>query len=139
MIAQRTPRTRLVVSGLAVAMAALLAACSSTSKTASSGSGSPAGSAAASASSAAASSPASGGSSTGGGSYVIGVSNTIAGNGWREEMICSIKAQALVSGQVKKVVVISKNGGPTDQIQDLQNLISQGVNAIIVNPSDPEK
>lgn len=139
MIAQRTPRTRLVVSGLAVAMATLLAACSSTSKTASSGSGSPAGSAAASASSAAASSPATGGGSTGGGSYVIGVSNTIAGNGWREEMICSIKAQALVSGQVKKVVVISKNGGPTDQIQDLQNLISQGVNAIIVDPSDPEK
>ena len=26
--------------------------------------------------------------------YVIGVSNTITGNGWREEMICSIKAQA---------------------------------------------
>ncbi len=70
---------------------------------------------------------------------VVGVSNTLAGNGWRETMICSIKAQALASGQVEKVVVISKNGGPTEQIQDLQNLISQGVNVIIVNPSDPEK
>lgn len=80
---------------------------------------------------------------TGGGGdgkkLVVGVSNTLAGNGWRESMICSIKAQALASGKVSKVVVVSKNGGPTDQIQDLQNLVSQGVNILIVNPSDPEK
>ncbi|HYO18258.1 MAG TPA: substrate-binding domain-containing protein [Dermatophilaceae bacterium] len=71
--------------------------------------------------------------------YKVGVSNTLAGNGWREQMICSVKAQALASGNVDEVIVISKNGGPTEQIQDLQNLISQGVNAIIVNPSDREK
>jgi len=70
---------------------------------------------------------------------VVGVSNTLAGNGWRETMICSIKAQALASGQVSKVSVISKNGGPTEQIQDLQNLISQSVDIISVNPSDPEQ
>ncbi|HKW69621.1 MAG TPA: LacI family transcriptional regulator, partial [Candidatus Dormibacteraeota bacterium] len=34
--------------------------------------------------------------------YVVGVSNTLQGNGWREEMICSIKAQAKVSGVVSK-------------------------------------
>jgi ribose transport system substrate-binding protein len=73
------------------------------------------------------------------GNFVIGVSNTLAGNGWREQMICSVKAQALASGKVSKVIAISKNGGPTEQIQDLQNLISQGANAIIVNPSDREK
>jgi ribose transport system substrate-binding protein len=71
--------------------------------------------------------------------FVIGVSNTLAGNGWREQMICSVKAQALASGKVSKVIAISKNGGPTEQIQDLQNLISQGADAIIVNPSDREK
>jgi ribose transport system substrate-binding protein len=79
------------------------------------------------------------GASGNGGNWVIGVSNTLAGNGWREQMICSVKAQALASGKVSKVIAISKNGGPTEQIQDLQNLISQGVNAIIVNPSDREK
>jgi ribose transport system substrate-binding protein len=73
------------------------------------------------------------------GNYVIGVSNTLAGNGWREQMICSVKAQALASGKVSKVIAISKNGGPTEQIQDLQNLISQGADAIIINPSDREK
>ena len=85
---------------------------------------------------------ASGGSGAGSGqsgNFVIGVSNTLAGNGWREQMICSVKAQALASGKVSKVIAISKNGGPTEQIQDLQNLISQGANAIIVNPSDREK
>jgi len=70
--------------------------------------------------------------------YVVGVSNTLTGNGWREEMICSIKAQAEASGLVSKVVVANRNGGPSEQIADLRNLISAGVNAIIVNPSDRE-
>src|SRR5450432_2227657 len=70
------------------------------------------------------------------GQYVVGVSNTLIGNGWREEMICSIKAQAEASGMVSKVVVANRNGGPSEQIADLRNLISAGVNVIIVNPSD---
>src|SRR4029079_9998321 len=69
-------------------------------------------------------------------SYVIGVSNTLVGNGWREQMICSIKAEAKASGIVDKVGVVNRNGGPTEQIADLEGLISQGVDAIIVNPTD---
>jgi len=68
--------------------------------------------------------------------FVIGVSNTLVGNGWREQMICAIKAEAKASGVVDKVVVVNRNGGPTEQIADLENLISQGVNAIILNPTD---
>jgi ribose transport system substrate-binding protein len=75
----------------------------------------------------------------GGGDYVIGVSNTLVGNGWREQMICSVKAQALASGNVSKVVSANRNGGPTEQIADLRSFISQGVDAIIVNPSDATK
>lgn len=67
--------------------------------------------------------------------FVVGVSNTLIGNGWREEMICSIKAEALASGLVSKVVLANRNGGPPEQIADLRNLISAGANAIIVNPS----
>ena len=55
----------------------------------------------------------SGGTASGGGGkkmYKIGVSNTLVGNGWREEMICSVKAQALASGQVSKVLVPNRNG-----------------------------
>src|ERR1700712_5834629 len=72
------------------------------------------------------------------GKYVVGVSNTLIGNGWREEMICSIKAQAEASGMVSKVIVANRNGGPAEQIADLRNLISAGANAIIINPSDRE-
>ena len=67
--------------------------------------------------------------------YVIGVSNTLVGNGWREEMICAVKAQALASGKVSKVIVANRNGGPAEQIADIRNLISAGANAIIINPS----
>jgi len=69
--------------------------------------------------------------------YVIGVSNTLVGNGWREEMICSVKAQALASGKVSSVKVANRNGGPAEQNADLRNLISAGANAIVVNPSSP--
>jgi ribose transport system substrate-binding protein len=68
--------------------------------------------------------------------FVIGVSNTLTGNGWREEMICSIKAQAKASGVVSRVVVANRNGGPPEQIADIRSLISSGANAIIVNPAD---
>jgi ribose transport system substrate-binding protein len=68
--------------------------------------------------------------------YKIGVSNTLVGNGWREEMICSVKAQALASGQVSEVLVHNVNGDASAQITGMRNLISSGANAIIINPAD---
>ena len=67
--------------------------------------------------------------------WVLGVSNTLVGNGWREEMICAIKAQAKASGVISKVIVANRNGGPAEQIADIRNLISAGANAIVINPS----
>jgi ribose transport system substrate-binding protein len=67
--------------------------------------------------------------------FIIGVSNTLVGNGWREEMICSVKAQAKASGVVSKVIVANRNGGPAEQIADIRNLISAGANAIVIDPS----
>jgi ribose transport system substrate-binding protein len=85
----------------------------------------------------------SGGASSGGSSeekktYKIGVSNTLVGNGWREEMICSVKAQSLASGQVDEVLVHNVNGDASAQIAGIRNLISSGANAIIINPADRE-
>jgi ribose transport system substrate-binding protein len=80
------------------------------------------------------------GGNTGGGGgttkYVVGVSNTLQGNGWREEMICSIKAQAKVSGVVSKVIIANRNTDAAGQIADIRNLISAGANVIVINPSD---
>src|SRR6476469_5896237 len=70
-------------------------------------------------------------------SYTIGVSNTVQGNGWREEMICSMKAQALASGKVSKLNIAHRNTDAAGQLEDIRNLISAKVNAIVVNPADP--
>src|SRR3569623_1200848 len=69
--------------------------------------------------------------------WVIGVSNTLVGNGWREEMICSVKAQANASGKVAKVIVADRNGSAAEQAADIRNLISAGANAILLDPADP--
>lgn len=70
--------------------------------------------------------------------YVIGVSNTITGNGWREEMICSIKAQALVSGKVESLNIQHRNTDAAGQLEDIRNLVAAGVDALIVNPAGPD-
>jgi len=70
------------------------------------------------------------------GPWILGASNTLVGNGWREEMICSIKAEAKVSGVVKQVLVNDVNGNAADQITGMRTLISSGANAIVVDPAD---
>ena len=59
------------------------------------------------------------------------------GNGWREEMICAIKAQALASGKVASLNIAHRNTDAAGQLEDIRNLISAGVDAIVVNPADP--
>jgi ribose transport system substrate-binding protein len=77
-----------------------------------------------------------GGSANAAKQFVIGVSNTHIGNSWREEFVCSIKAEALASGLVSKIILANREAGPSEQIADLRTLISAGVDAIIINPSD---
>ena len=69
--------------------------------------------------------------------YKIGISNTVQGNGWREEMICAMKAQALASGNVASLNIAHRNTDAAGQLEDIRNLIGAGVNAIVVNPADP--
>lgn len=70
--------------------------------------------------------------------YTIGVSNNVVGNSWREQMICAIKAEAKVRGNVDEVVLLNRDTDTAGQISDITSLISQGVDAIILNPGDPE-
>jgi ribose transport system substrate-binding protein len=70
--------------------------------------------------------------------YKIGVSNTVQGNGWREEMICAIKAQALASGNVASLNIAHRNTDAAGQLEDIRNLISAGVDAIVINPADSQ-
>ena len=70
--------------------------------------------------------------------YTIGVSNTVQGNGWREEMICAMRAQAAVEEDVSALIVAHRNTDSAGQLEDLNNLIEAGVDAIVLNPSNPD-
>ena len=108
-------RARVVIGLAAVAMVA--AACSS-----SGASGAP-----------------SGGASGAAGKYTVGISNPGAvGNGWREAMICSAKAQAVTSGNITSVIVQSRKTDATGQLADIRDLIAKKVNILLINPSSPD-
>jgi ribose transport system substrate-binding protein len=68
--------------------------------------------------------------------FTLGVSNTLVGNAWREQMICAIKAEALARGNVDEVVLQNRNTDVAGQISDIQTLINLGVDAILINPAD---
>jgi ribose transport system substrate-binding protein len=76
--------------------------------------------------------------STGPKTYKIGYSNGGGvGNGFREEQVCTAKAQAKVAGNVSSLTVIHRNTDAAGQLQDIRDLIAKGVNAIVFNPNDP--
>jgi ribose transport system substrate-binding protein len=71
--------------------------------------------------------------------YKIGYSNGGGvGNGFREEQVCTAKAEALASGRVSELTTIHRNTDAAGQLQDIRDLIAKGVNAIVFNPNDPE-
>ena len=78
----------------------------------------------------------------GGGSgdkYSIGYSNGGGvGNGFREEQVCTAKAEALSSEKVETLTTIHRNTDAAGQLADIRDLIAKGVKAIVFNPNDPE-
>jgi ribose transport system substrate-binding protein len=71
--------------------------------------------------------------------YKIGYSNGGGvGNGFREEQVCTAKAQATASGQVSELVVKHRNTDAAGQASDIRDLIAAGVDAIVFNPNDPK-
>jgi len=126
-------RGRLLIGAVAIILAT--AACTGGATTApTSGGSSPAPSTAGS----------SAGASTGTGSsanaakYKIGYSNGGGvGNGFREEQVCTAKAQAKASGQVSDLSVIHRNTDAAGQLADIRSLIAKNVQAIVFNPNDP--
>lgn len=70
----------------------------------------------------------------------IGLSNGWVGSEWRTQMIDEAKAAAAAwteKGQNVEVVVQSANVDVPGQIAHIRNFISEGVDAIIINPNSP--
>ena len=74
-----------------------------------------------------------------GGMYHIGYSNSAGvGNGFREEQVCTAKAEALASGQVSNLTTIHRNTDAAGQLSDIRDLIAADVDAIVFNPHEPD-
>jgi ribose transport system substrate-binding protein len=72
-------------------------------------------------------------------SYRIGYSNGAGvGNGFREEQVCTAKAEALASGQVSELITIHRVTDAAGQLSDIRDLIAADVDAIVFNPNDPD-
>lgn len=72
-------------------------------------------------------------------SYTLGFSNPLGvGNGFREEQLCTARAQALVSGEVSKITTIHRNTDSAGQAADIRTLIQANPDAIIFNPLDKD-
>ena len=128
---QRPTHSR-ILAGLAVIVMIASACSTSGGASPSAASVAPSASASASASGSAAA------SSQAAKSWKIGYSNAGGvGNGFREEQVCTAKAQALASGQVSELTTIHHNVDAAGQLADLRDLIAKNVNAIVLNPNDP--
>src|SRR3954467_4111613 len=75
------------------------------------------------------------------GPFTIGYSNGGGvGNGFREEQVCTAKAEATAEASMvtQPLNIIHRNTDAAGQLSDLRTLISQNVNAIVFNPNDPD-
>jgi len=74
----------------------------------------------------------------GGGPYRIGISNGFVGSEWRTQMIDNLETAAEEYGdKIEELVIESADVDVNGQIQQVRNLISAGVDAIIINPNSP--
>lgn len=71
--------------------------------------------------------------------FTIGVSNGFVGSEWRTQMIQNmeeVNREFMEQGLTTELVIESADVDVQGQIQQIQNLINRGVDAIIINPND---
>ena len=82
--------------------------------------------------------PAEGGEAAAG-PFTIGLSNSFVGSEWRTQMIQQmqdVNAPYMDAGLTNDLVIESADTDAQGQIQQIQNLVNKGVDAIIINPGD---
>ncbi len=73
--------------------------------------------------------------------YSIGYSNGGGvGNGFREEQVCTAKAEvaSLGTDKISGITIIHRDTDAAGQLADLRDLISKNVDAIVFNPNNPD-
>jgi ribose transport system substrate-binding protein len=73
------------------------------------------------------------------GPFVIGFSNASISNSWRVGMLHAIQqAAADNADQIKQLIITDANDDPAKQVADVQDLISRGVDLLIVSAATAE-
>jgi ribose transport system substrate-binding protein len=70
--------------------------------------------------------------------FTIGISNGFVGSEWRTQMIQNLQevnAELMAEGLTNELIIESADVDIQGQIQQIQNLINRGVDAIIINPN----
>lgn len=74
--------------------------------------------------------------SVGNGDFVIGFSNSFSGNSWRQQFEKEFEVVAdsyKTAGYISDYIMLDAGNDQTKQIADIEDLITQGVDAIVVN------
>lgn len=112
---------------LLIILALLVAACGGNNNSSGSGSGNSGGSTNTSESS--------GGDSGGKKTYKIGFSNISVVNTWRVQMVRELEAEAKRQGV--ELYITDAGGDVTKQISDVQDLMTRGIDALLITPATP--
>lgn len=70
----------------------------------------------------------------------IALSNSYAGNSWRQVMVRTWETaadQAIADGIIARTKVVNANNSPTEQASQIENLILEGWDAIVINAGSP--
>lgn len=68
------------------------------------------------------------------GPYLVGLSNSFIGNSFRVQMVAELQYAAQQNDKVKDLIVANADGDVTQQNSQIGNLVSQGVDILLVDP-----
>ena len=69
------------------------------------------------------------------GPFRIGFSNGFSGNTWRTECLFSAKKEASLHKDLADFIIVDGQGDISKQVNDIENLVSQNVDAILCIPN----
>jgi len=69
------------------------------------------------------------------GTFRIGFSNGFSGNTWRTECLYTVKKEAVNHKDLADFIIVDGQGDITKQVNDIENLVSQNVDAILCIPN----
>lgn len=70
--------------------------------------------------------------------WTIGVSNYSLGNSWRVQMFEELQAAADRDPRIRELIITNADENVARQISDIEDLISRGVDAMLILPLSPE-